>query len=51
MEDFMREIGQQIDDPYDPPVPDGPPPDAEVQRMLGIISKYMEMLPPDKVGR
>jgi mannose-6-phosphate isomerase-like protein (cupin superfamily) len=51
MEDFMREIGQQIDDPRDPPASGGPPPDAEVQRMMGIISKYMEMLLPDKVGR
>jgi mannose-6-phosphate isomerase-like protein (cupin superfamily) len=50
MEEFMLEIGQQIDDPYDHPASGGPP-DAEVQRMMGIISKYMDMLPPDKVGR
>jgi mannose-6-phosphate isomerase-like protein (cupin superfamily) len=50
MEDFMREIGRQIDDPQDPPTPEGPPSEAEMRRMMGIISKYMEMLPPDKVG-
>ena len=51
MEDFMREIGRQIDDPHNPPAPDGPPSEEEMQRMVGIIGKYMEMLPPDKVGR
>jgi len=51
MEDFIREIGQQIDNSRDPPAPGGPPSDAEVQRMMGIISKYMEMRPPDKIER
>ena len=50
MEDFMREIGRQLDDPQDPPTPEGPPSEAEMRRMMGIIGKYMEMLPPDKVG-
>jgi mannose-6-phosphate isomerase-like protein (cupin superfamily) len=51
MEDFMREIGRQIDDPHNPPEPEGPPSERGMQRMMEIIGKYMEMLPPDKVGR
>jgi mannose-6-phosphate isomerase-like protein (cupin superfamily) len=51
MEDFMREIGRQIDDPYHPPAPDGPPSDQEMQKMLEIIGRYMEMLPPENIGR
>ena len=50
MEDFMREIGRQIEDPHNPPAPEGPPSDGEMQRMMEIIGKYMEMLSPDKVG-
>jgi mannose-6-phosphate isomerase-like protein (cupin superfamily) len=50
MEDFMREIGRQIDDPRDPPAPEGTPSEEEMRRMMEIIGKYMEML-PDKVGR
>jgi mannose-6-phosphate isomerase-like protein (cupin superfamily) len=46
MEVFMREIGRQIDDPHDPPSPDGPPTEEEMQRMMEIIGRYMEMLPP-----
>jgi mannose-6-phosphate isomerase-like protein (cupin superfamily) len=49
MEDFMREIGRQIDDPQNPPQPAGPPSEEEQQRMMEIIGKYMEVLPPDKV--
>ena len=49
MEDFMREIGRQIDDPQNPPQPTGPPSEEEQQRMMEIIRKYMEVLPPDKV--
>lgn len=50
MEDFMREIGQPIDDPHDPPEPEGPPSEAEQHRMMEIIDKYMEVLPPDKIS-
>jgi mannose-6-phosphate isomerase-like protein (cupin superfamily) len=49
MENFMREIGRQIDDPHDPPAPDAPPSEEEMQKMMGIIGKYMEMLPPEEV--
>ncbi len=49
MEDFMREIGHQIEDPNHPPQPDGPPSEEEMQRMMEIIGKYMEVLPPDKI--
>ena len=49
MEDFMREIGQPIDDPHNPPKPTGPPSDEERQRMMEIIGKYMEVLPPEKI--
>jgi mannose-6-phosphate isomerase-like protein (cupin superfamily) len=50
MEGFMREIGRRIDDPDNPPVPDGPPSEEEMRRMMEIIRKYMEVLPPDKVS-
>jgi mannose-6-phosphate isomerase-like protein (cupin superfamily) len=49
MEDFMREIGQPIDDPANPPKPTGPPSDEERHRMMEIIGKYMEVLPPEKI--
>ena len=51
MEDCMREIGRRIDDPDNPPAPDGPPSEQEVQRMMEIIGRYMEMLPPEKIER
>jgi mannose-6-phosphate isomerase-like protein (cupin superfamily) len=49
MEDFMREIGRRIDEPLNPPEPEGQPSEEDMQRMMEIIGKYMEMLPPDKV--
>jgi mannose-6-phosphate isomerase-like protein (cupin superfamily) len=51
MEEFVREIGQPIDDPHEPPEPPGPPSDEERHRMMEIIQKYMEILPPDKMMR
>lgn len=48
MGDFMREIGQPIDDPGNPPVPDVPPSEEEMHRMMEIIQTYMEVLPADK---
>jgi mannose-6-phosphate isomerase-like protein (cupin superfamily) len=50
MEYFMREIGQPIDDPKNPPKPTGPPSDEEQHRMMEIIGKYMEVLPPEKIA-
>ena len=49
MEDFMREVGRQIDDPDHPPAPDGPPSDQEMQMLMETIGRYMEMLPPEKI--
>ena len=49
MEDFMREIGQRIEDPHRPPKPSGPPSVEEMHRMMEILQKYMEVLPPDRV--
>jgi mannose-6-phosphate isomerase-like protein (cupin superfamily) len=49
MEAFVREIGLPIDDPQNPPEPGGSPSDEEWSRMMTIIQKYMEVLPPDKV--
>jgi len=49
MEDFMRELGRQIDDAHDPPQSVGPPSQEEQQRIMEIIDKYMEVLPPDRV--
>jgi len=51
MEAFMREIGQPIDDPENPPAPEGPPSEKELRRMMEIIGKYMEVLPPDKMPK
>jgi mannose-6-phosphate isomerase-like protein (cupin superfamily) len=48
MEEFVQEIGTPIDDPENPPVLEGPPSDEERQRMMEIIGKYMEVLPPEK---
>ncbi len=48
MEDFMREIGQRIEDPRNPPEPEAPPSEEEMRRMMEIIGKYMEVLPPEK---
>jgi mannose-6-phosphate isomerase-like protein (cupin superfamily) len=45
MEDFAREIGEPIEDPLNPPVPTGPPTDEQRQRMMSIITKYMEVAP------
>lgn len=49
MEAFVREIGLPIDDPQNLPEPAGPPSDEEWRRMIAIIQKYMEVLPPDKI--
>jgi mannose-6-phosphate isomerase-like protein (cupin superfamily) len=51
MEEFVREIGQPIDYPRNPPVPVGPPSKEEQHRMMEIIQRYMEVLPPDKISR
>jgi len=51
MEEFIREIGRQIDDPHNPPESEGPPSEEAMQRMMEIIGRYMEMLPPEKAGR
>jgi mannose-6-phosphate isomerase-like protein (cupin superfamily) len=51
MEQFAREIGTPIADPIHASVPAGPPSDEERQRMMGIITKYMEVLPMDKTPR
>ena len=50
MEDFMREIGQPILDPRNPPEPDGPPSEEEMHRMMEVIGKYMDVLPADTMG-
>jgi mannose-6-phosphate isomerase-like protein (cupin superfamily) len=50
MEDFMREIGRRIEDPENPPEPDGPPSEEETRQMMQVIGKYMEILPPDKIA-
>lgn len=49
MEAFFREIGQPVSAPLNPPRPAGPPSEAQRQQMLAIISKYMEILPPDQI--
>ncbi len=51
MEDFIREIGRRIEDPHNPPEPKGPPSDEEQRKMMEIIHKYMEVLPPEKMPK
>jgi mannose-6-phosphate isomerase-like protein (cupin superfamily) len=51
MEQFIREIGQPVAVPLNPPKPAGPPSAEQLQYVMGMIGKYMEMLPPDKLVR
>jgi mannose-6-phosphate isomerase-like protein (cupin superfamily) len=51
MEGFMRELGRPVEDPENPPESDGPPSEEEMRRMMEVIEKYMEVLPPDKLRR
>lgn len=46
MEKFIHEIGRPIDDP---PEPDGPPSEEEMGRMMEVIGRYMEVLPPEGI--
>ena len=49
MEEVIHEIGQRIEDPKNPPEPDGPPSEEEMLRMMEAIGRHIEMLPPDKI--
>lgn len=49
MEGIVHEIGRRIDDPENPPEPDGPPSEEETRRMMEVIGRHIEMLPPDKM--
>ncbi len=49
MENLLQELGQPIEDPLRPPLPAGPPSDAQMKQLLGQIGKYMEFLPPDQL--
>jgi hypothetical protein len=49
MEEVIHEIGQRIEDPKNPPEPDGPPSEEEMLRMMEAIGRHIEMLPPDKM--
>jgi mannose-6-phosphate isomerase-like protein (cupin superfamily) len=51
MEQLIREIGQLVADPRNPPKPDGPPSDEQRQHMMSMIGRYMEMQPPEKLAR
>ena len=51
MEDFAREIGRPVQDPENPPEPDGPPSAAAMRRMMDVIEKYMEVLPSEKMPK
>ena len=50
MEGFLQEAGVPIDDPLNPPKPAGPPSSEAMQRLMQTLSKYMEVLPPEKVS-
>jgi mannose-6-phosphate isomerase-like protein (cupin superfamily) len=49
MEDFVREVGRRIEDSSNPPKSEGPPSDEEQRKMMEIIHKYMEVLPPEEM--
>jgi mannose-6-phosphate isomerase-like protein (cupin superfamily) len=49
MEEVIHEIGKRIEDPENPPGPDGPPSEEEMLRMMEAIGRHIEMLPPDKM--
>jgi hypothetical protein len=49
MEEVVHEIGRRIDDPENLPEPDGPPSEEEMRRMMEVIGRHIEMLPPDKM--
>jgi mannose-6-phosphate isomerase-like protein (cupin superfamily) len=51
MEEVVHEIGQRIEDPGNPPEPEGPPSEEEMLRMMKVIGKYMEILPPEKMPK
>ena len=51
MEGFVRELGVPITDPQNPPVPDGPPSSEQMQNMMRVIRKYMEVMPLENVSR
>lgn len=51
MEEFVREIVRPIADPHNPPEPGGLPSEEERHRMMEIIQKYMEILPPDETTK
>ncbi len=51
MEDFVREIGRRIEDPHNPPEPEGPLSDEDQHKMMEIIHKYVEVLSPDEMMR
>jgi mannose-6-phosphate isomerase-like protein (cupin superfamily) len=48
MEACIREVGQRIEDPHNPPQPAGPPSEEETRKLMTIFQKYMELLPAEK---
>jgi len=51
METFIREVGRRIEDPHNPPQPQGPPSEEEMHKVMEVIGRYMEILPPDKMPK
>jgi mannose-6-phosphate isomerase-like protein (cupin superfamily) len=51
MEAFVQEIGRRIEDPRNPPEPEGPPSEREMRRMMEVVGKYMEVLPSDRMQK
>lgn len=49
MEGMAREAGIPVEDPRNPPIPQGPPSAEEMVRLRQIVSKYVEILPPDQI--
>jgi mannose-6-phosphate isomerase-like protein (cupin superfamily) len=49
MEPLLQELGRPVEDPLRPPLPAGPPAEAQMQQLLERLGQYMEFLPPDRI--
>ncbi|MCE7067133.1 cupin domain-containing protein [Dyadobacter sp. CY326] len=49
MEPFLREIGQPISDPLNPPQPKAPASHEEQHRLMALVQDYMEIFPAEQL--
>ncbi len=50
MEPLLQELGIPVADPLHPPLPTGPPSEAQMQQLLERLGAYMEFLPADQLA-